>query len=410
MPRPFSLLVKPASADCNLRCRYCFYLDHCSFYAGEKRHRMSDATLAAMVRAYMGTEQPSYQFGWQGGEPTLMGVDFFRRVVEYQQRFGRNGANVANGLQTNATLLTPELARHLADYHFLTGVSLDGPRHLHDKYRLTAAGGGSHDDVMRGIATLREHQAEFNILTLVSEANAKEPVQVYHYLCDHGFLFHQYIPCVEPDADRRLLPFSTSSEEWGEFLCRLFDEWYRHDTRRVSVRLFDAVLALLVDGVRNMCPMGQDCRQYFVVEYNGDVYPCDFFVERRLLLGNVATDAFEAMQDSPAYASFGRQKSCWNETCGTCDYAWICQGDCLKHRLCAGGGDPRRLSDLCAGWKLFYAHTLDRFQNLAAQVREERRRDAMRQRRAAGQPPPGRNDPCPCGSGRKFKKCCGSNL
>ncbi|MBT3290746.1 MAG: anaerobic sulfatase maturase [Victivallales bacterium] len=406
MPRPFSLLVKPASADCNLRCQYCFYLGHCSFYPEEKRHRMSDETLRTMIQRYMATEQPSYQIGWQGGEPTLMGVDFFKRVVEYQQKFGRSGASVANGLQTNATLITPELARHLAAFHFLTGVSIDGPRYLHDKYRLAFGGGGSHDDVMRGIRTLREHRAEFNTLTLVNEANVKEPVQTYHYLCDNDFLFHQYIPCVEPDENRLVLPFSTSGEEWGEFLCRIFDEWYRHDTRRVSVRLFDAVLALLVDGVRNVCPFGNDCRQYFVVEYNGDIFPCDFFVEKRLRLGNVTTDSFEIMQDSPVYANFGRQKSCWHTDCDACDYGWICQGDCLKHRLCTGGGDPRRLSDLCPGWKLFYSHTMSRFETLAEQVRDERRRANMEQMLARGQPLPGRNAPCPCGSGKKFKKCC----
>jgi uncharacterized protein len=260
---------------------------------------------------------------------------------------------------------------------------------------------------MRGIRTLREHHAEFNTLTLVNEANVKEPVQTYHYLCDNDFLFHQYIPCVEPDENRHVLPFSTSGEEWGEFLCRIFDEWYRHDTRRVSVRLFDAVLALMVDGVRNVCPFGDDCRQYFVVEYNGDVYPCDFFVEKRLRLGNVTTDAFETMQDSPVYANFGRQKSCWHSDCDDCEFGWICRGDCLKHRLCTGGGDPRRLSDLCPGWKLFYSHTMKRFESLAEEVRAERRRAAMMQRLSMGQPMPGRNDPCPCGSGRKFKKCCG---
>jgi len=425
MPQPFSLLVKPASADCNLRCSYCFYLGHCEYYSEVPRHRMSAEVLEAMVRGYMATPQPTYQFGWQGGEPTLLGVDFFRRVVELQQRYGSSaarraaglpattpltgdgGVSVANGLQTNATLITDDLARLLAEYRFLTGVSLDGPQYLHDRYRLTADGRGSHADVLTGIRRLESQRAEFNILVLVSEANAREPAAVYHYLCDHGWLYHQYIPCVEVDPRGDPLPFSVAPEAWGEFLCGLFDGWYAADTRRVSIRLFDSVLALLVDGARTICPFGSNCCQYFVVEYNGDVYPCDFFVERPLRLGNVTTDAWDGLQQSPVYRSFGEQKAHWHRRCDDCQWQWICQGDCLKHRLCAGGGDPRRLSALCAGWQRFYEHTMPRFRALADQVVEERRRAAASQavRRPALEP--GRNDACPCGSGRKFKRCCG---
>ncbi|MCK5803002.1 MAG: anaerobic sulfatase maturase [Lentisphaeria bacterium] len=408
MTRPFSLLIKPASADCNLRCQYCFYLEHASFYPETKVHRMSEKTLEHMIRSYMATKQPSYQFGWQGGEPTLMGVEFFQRVVELQQKHGREGVSVANGLQTNGVLITDEFAAHLAKYHFLTGVSLDGPRHLHDKYRHKLGGGGSHADVMRGIGRLENKHAEFNILTLVNEVNVKEPTVVYNYLCDHDFLFHQYIACVEPDENRHVLPFSTTGMEWGEFLCQIFDIWYRHDTRRVSIRLFDSVLALLVDGVRNICPFGSNCCQYFVVEYSGDVFPCDFFVEKRLHLGNVAVDSWETMQESPVYTTFGQQKSVHNSKCDACEFLWICQGDCLKHRLCTGGGSPERLSDLCPGWELFYQHAMPRFRLLAEAVKKDRRRHAFDQHmQSAGGRAPGRNDSCPCGSGKKFKKCCG---
>jgi uncharacterized protein len=407
MAQPFSLLIKPASADCNLRCSYCFYLGHGAYYPETPRHRMSNEVLEGMVRGYLGTAQPTYQFGWQGGEPTLLGVDFFRRVVDCQQRFGRNGASVANGLQTNATLISDDLARLLSEYRFLTGVSLDGPRNLHDTYRLSADGRGSHADVLAGIRRLESHRAEFNILILVSAANVREAATVYHYLCDHGWLYHQYIPCVEPDERRHLLPFSVSAEAWGDFLCGVFDCWYPTDTRRVSVRLFDSVLALLVDGARNICPFGAHCCQYFVVEYNGDVYPCDFFVERPLRLGNVATAAWETLQQSPAYRAFGEQKSRWHSRCDTCPWQWICQGDCLKHRLCAGGGDPRQLSALCAGWQRFYEHTMPRFRVLAEEVLKERRHEAASQTVWRPGNDPGRNDLCPCGSGRKFKRCCG---
>jgi uncharacterized protein len=368
---------------------------------------MSDAVLEQMVRSFLATPQSQYSFGWQGGEPTLMGVDFFRRIIEFQKRHGRSGAVVGNGVQTNGTLITPEMARVFAEYQFLVGVSVDGPAEIHDRHRLRANGSGSHEDVMRGIGHLRNAGAEFNILVLVSDANVAHAREVYRYLCHEGFLYHQYIPCVEPGPDRGILPFSISGPQWGDFLCELFDCWYPHDTRRVSVRLFDAILALMVDGVRNICHFGRDCCQYFVVEYNGDIYPCDFFVEQDLRLGNLMQDSWTDLQRSPVYLEFGAQKRRWHPACDDCELLWICQGDCLKHRLCANGGDPRHMSHLCEGWKRFYAHSLPAFERLANQIRRERELAAARTRPGPGAPRPGRNDPCPCGSGKKFKKCCG---
>ncbi len=413
MLRPFSLLVKPASADCNLRCAYCFYLDHCSFYPGERRHRMSAETLERLVQGYMRTTQPQYAFGWQGGEPTLMGLDFFRRAVALQKQHGRDGAVVGNGLQTNATLIDAEFAAFLAEYNFLVGVSVDGPAEIHDHFRLDAGGGGSHAQVMRGIGQLEAARAEFNILTLVSQSNVRQADTVYSYLTDHDWLYHQYIPCVEFDPQGQLLPFAIDGEAWGEFMCRIFDRWHAGDTRRVSVRHFDAVLARLLDGHAPACYLGTNCCQYFVVEYNGDIFPCDFFVDRRLLLGNLARDTWESLQQSPVYLEFGAQKRQWNPACDTCSCVELCAGDCLKNRWYTGAQTARRPSALCAGWKLFYQHTHPRFLELAQTIRGERQAAARAQARppAAGQfanqPPPGRNAPCPCGSGEKFKRCCG---
>jgi uncharacterized protein len=370
---------------------------------------MSDAILERMVRPYMATPQPQYAFGWQGGEPTLMGLEFFRRVTELQQRHGRAGAVVSNGLQTNGTLLDEEFARHLAAYNFLVGVSVDGPAELHDRHRVRADGHGSHESVMQGIRTMRRHGVEFNVLTLVNSANVSAPETVYHYLCELGVLYHQYIECVEFDEAGGLRPFAVTGGQWGEFLCRIFDVWFKHDTRRVSIRLFDSVLSRMVDGVANVCQMGRDCRQYLVVEHNGDIYPCDFFVEPELKLGNVLEGSWEEFLDAPVYAEFGRRKAQWNASCDACPYLRFCAGDCQKNRFRAGR-DPRQLSHLCEGWKLFYGHTIARFRKLAAEIQDERARSAAAAR--ADTPPPsaqkvGRNQPCPCGSGRKYKHCCG---
>ena len=406
--KPFSLLVKPASADCNLRCDYCFYLDRCRLYPETRVHRMPDAVLDRMVGTFLATAQSQHSFGWQGGEPTLMGVEFFKRVTSLEERHGRPGAVVANGLQTNGTLITDALARHLADYKFLVGVSLDGPERIHDRYRRTADGRGSFADVQRGIGLLRLRGAEFNILTLVSQANVREAGVVYRYLRDNGFLFHQYIECVEFDEAGRLLPFAVSGEEWGRFLCGIYDEWIGADTRRVSIRLFDSILAKLVDGIANMCQMAEDCCQYLVVEWNGDVYPCDFFVYADLKLGNIVDMTWEQLLASPVYRAFGQRKRERNAACAACDYVSICAGDCQRHRS-RQGLQPRQLSELCKGWKAFYAHALPGLRRLADEIRGERAASAAAQHRpAAPAQRPERNAPCPCGSGRKFKACCGA--
>lgn len=406
--KPFSLLIKPASADCNMRCDYCFYLGHSSFYPEEKTHRMTPEILETLVGSYMRMPQPEYAFIWQGGEPTLMGYDFFARAVELQIEYGRkNSSVVANALQTNGLLIDDRFAELFSRYRFLVGLSIDGPREIHNVYRHKAGGGGSHDDVVRAAETLKKHEVAFNALTLVSRANARAAADVYRYLVGLDILYHQYIPCVESDENGRPTPFSVSGEEWGGFMCGVFDAWYESDTRRVSVRLFDSVLNLLVDNRRTVCHMQDDCRRYFVVEYTGDVYPCDFFVEQDLKLGNIAEDTWASMLESEIYRGFGGRKKMWNPECDTCEWLWVCAGDCLKNRIPGADGYPRSMSRLCGGWKQFFEHTMPRFRELAEEVRRDRRKNAEAAV-ASGAKNVGRNDPCPCGSGRKYKKCCGA--
>lgn len=410
--RPFSLLVKPASADCNLRCKYCFYLKKCDLYPDSKTHRMSDEVLEQMIRTFLSTDQPQYSIGWQGGEPTLMGLDFFKRVTDLQQKYGHGGKQVSNGLQTNGTMIDDDWARHCAKYNFLCGISLDGPEAIHNASRINTAGRGSHADVMRGIKSLRDNKAEFNILTLVNRMNVADPAAIYRYMVDNGFLFQQYIECVEFDSAGNLMPYAVSGAEWGEFLCGIFDEWKKTDVRRVSVRLFDSILTKMVDGIANVCAMGNNCCQYLVVEHNGDVYPCDFFVEPDLKLGNIMNNTWAELLDSPVYREFGRKKACCNEKCGDCEYFNYCAGDCQKHRY-SSGRNPTELSHLCEGWEIFYPHALPYFKQLADEIRRDRaaaeaQMRAERMRAVVPQGKAGRNDPCPCGSGRKYKKCCGA--
>ena len=411
----FSLLIKPASADCNLRCAYCFYRDRSELYPETARHRMSDGVLERLIAGYMATDQPQYTFGWQGGEPTLMGVDFFRRVTDLQVKYAlkRSDAgkrtSIANGLQTNAVLIDDEFARHLADYRFLLGVSIDGPAEIHDHYRVNAAGHGSHADVLAAIERLRRNKVEFNALVLVNSASAGKAKLIFNYLIDElGITYHQYIPCVEFDPEGRPLPWTIQPQQWGEFLCDLYDEW--HKEAPCSVRFFDCLLERIMAGNAPICHMGTNCSQYFVVEYNGDVYPCDFFVDADKKLGNIADATWEQLQQSQAYVDFGARKTAWSIRCNECEYVRLCAGDCLKHRTYAGNS-PRKLSWLCEGWKQFYRHAMPGMEVMARTMIEGSRRGADSEKRiiapSAGPRQVGRNDPCPCGSGKKFKKCCG---
>ncbi len=369
----FSLLIKPASADCNLRCEYCFYLDHSRLYPETGVHRMADGVLERIIESYLATPQPVYSFVWQGGEPLLMGEAFYEQAVDLQMAFGRRGVEISNSVQTNATLITDRFARLFKACGFLTGVSLDGPAALHDAARRNLGGGGSHAQVVEGIDTLKRQGAEFNILSLVSRHTVAHPLEIYDYLVQEiGAKFLQFIECVEPDASGGMPPYCLTAEEWGEFLCRIFDHWYAGDTRRISVRLFDTIIAKLVTGDEICCTGGSDCRQYFVVEYNGDVYPCDFHVLPELKLGNVLTHSWEAMCSSDVYRRFGARKSDLHANCRVCPFLRFCAGDCPKNRVGHTSAPANQLSHICAGMKSFYAHTLLRFEELAAIVIKER--------------------------------------
>ncbi|MBO5762728.1 MAG: anaerobic sulfatase maturase [Lentisphaeria bacterium] len=357
----FSLLVKPVSFDCNLRCDYCFYLKKEEFF-GCGKHLMSRQTLEKMISGFLRTPQPLHAFGWQGGEPTTAGLDFFREAVRLMEQYGRGGVRVSNALQTNGTLLDDEWAAFLKQYHFLVGVSLDGPAMLHDLHRKDAAGQGSHGRVLRGIDALRRHGVQYNILTLVNRDAAQQPLTVYRYLRDEmQTQFHQYIECVETAPDGSLQPYALTPELWGEFLCRIFDEWYQYDLQRVSVRLFDAVLNKLVLGTPNSCAMSRCCNHYLVIEHDGSIYPCELFVQPEYRLGKVGDRALEKFLILPEMRAFSREKAAVPPECAACRYYRFCAGDCTKNRR-----SGRSL--LCAGWKMFYEHALPRFEEIARRI------------------------------------------
>jgi uncharacterized protein len=373
--RPFSVLIKPASADCNLTCEYCFYTSKSALYPETARHRMSTEVLERMLRSYFEAPQREFACAWQGGEPTLMGREFFETVVERQKALAPPRSTVTNSLQTNGTLIDDAFAAFLAEHGFLVGISIDGPEHVHDRYRRTRAGSGSHTQVLRGLEALQRHGVDYNVLTLVTQANVGEPRLVYKHLTGLGARYHQYIPCVEYRADGSLADFSITGEEWGSFLTGLFDAWIAEDAATVSIRFFDSILEKLLTGHGGLCYMGKDCRHYFVVEHSGDIYPCDFYVESELRLGNVATHRLTELWRAAAYREFGRAKRHWAPGCDACAYLAYCAGDCPKMRGAAG--DDAGRSVLCDGWRRFYAHALPRLEELATDLRAGRVRRQM---------------------------------
>ena len=332
---------------------------------------MNDTVLERMIKSYLQTEQDTYIFTWQGGEPTLMGLDFFQRVVALQQKYGQSGSIVANGLQTNATLLSDEMCRFFHRFQFLVGCSLDGPAPFHNRYRLSLSGNPTHEAVINGINKLRQNRVECNVMTLVSQANVRHGAEIYSYFKELGFMHHQYIPCVEFNGKGQLQPYALHGEEWGNFLCQLFDAWYPDDIHTVSVRLFDTILSKMVDNAVNSCTIGRNCRQYFVVEHNGDIYPCDFFVKKEYLLGNILDTCWQKLCISAIYTEFGGRKARWCSRCNACQYIELCAGDCIRHRM-ADGATADGHSVLCRGWQQFFNHAHRDLHYLAHSIRSQR--------------------------------------
>lgn len=397
--KPIQLLIKPVSAGCNLNCEYCFYRRVEHLYPKKPTERMSDAILEKMLREHMALRLKQSVYGWQGGEPTLAGLDFFKKVVEYQKRFGAPGQLVGNSLQTNGILLDDEWCAFLAEYKFLIGLSLDGPPDLHNLHRKDLGDLDTHDKVMNAAHRMRRHGVEFNALTVLTPVVEGRAKDIYQWFVRNGFHYMQFIPCCDLDSDTgKPSQWFISPEIYGQFLCDLFDQWYPRDVGKVSVRLFDAMIGYAVDQkMLTWCTFGSRCDEYLLVEYNGDIYPCDFFVYPEWILGSLTTGTLVEAAQSERRAEFARNKKV-SQLCKSCRFVAHCHGGCQKDRLL--GQDGRSI--YCKAYQRFFTHTEEAFRKLGDEVLEMRRQRARQTRTSVG-----RNDPCPCGSGKKFKLCCG---
>jgi uncharacterized protein len=424
---PFMVMAKPAGAACNLACSYCFYLGKEKLYPDVRHFRMSEEVLESFIRQYV-RSQPTQEisFAWQGGEPTLLGVDFFRKVVELQQRHAPPGRKITNALQTNATRLTDEWCRFFKEHNFLLGVSLDGDAAVHDRYRVDKAGRPTHRATMDGLALLKKHGVDFNLLTVVNRTNVARPKELYRFLTAHGSGFLQFIPLVERDAPgggfavppgpaepgeaTAVSRASVPPEAWGDFLVGVFDEWVRQDVGRVFVQYFDCLLGVWMGLPASLCVFAPTCGRALALEHNGDLYACDHYVYPEYRLGNLCETPLVDLVRSAPQERFGRFKE---ETlprqCRECDVLFACRGECPKHRFAVTPEREPGLNYLCPGIKRFLRHIDPAMRTMAALVKAGRPAAEI-MGPPSNHPPgtrPGRNDPCPCGSGRKFKQCHG---
>ncbi|GLI14295.1 anaerobic sulfatase maturase [Methanosarcina thermophila MST-A1] len=382
---------------------------------------MSDEVLENYIRQLITAHRsPQVTVAWQGGEPTLMGIDFYRRAIELQEKYRKPGMNFENTMQTNGTLLDDEWCQFFKENNFLIGISIDGPRELHNIYRVDKKGEGSFDRVMRGLRLLQKHGVEYNVLTTVNRINADHPLEVYRFLRDEaGADWIQFIPVVERINEEGYTLYqkgntvsdrSVQPEQFGSFLSRIFDEWVRNDVGKLFVQTFEASVRRWLGLPSGMCVFEETCGAGLVLEHNGDLYSCDHFVEPEYLLGNIMEKEISELAASEKQYRFGKNKrNTLPKVCCECDVLFACMGECPKNRFLVTSTGESGLNYLCKGWKAFFHHIDFPMKLMAGLIRrgypasEVMRVIALEEAFAQT----GRNEPCPCGSGKKFKRCHG---
>jgi len=367
--KPFTLLIKPSGSDCNIDCEYCFYKDRPSQF-GSGRQRMGGQVLDKLVRDYMRLGFPVSGFAWQGGEPTLMGVDFFGQAVELQKQYGTAGQQVSNTLQTNGVLLDDDWCRFFAENNFLLGISIDGPKEFQDRYRLDHSGAGTFNRVMRGIETCRKHGVEFSALILLNSSNVEHPQKLFDFVVENDLTYLQFIPCVETDPETgKPAPFSITAKQYGDFLCKLFDLWYDYGPEKLNIRDFDSLVTHYVMGKHTICTYSKQCAGFVVVEHTGDVFCCEFFVEPQWRLGNILETSLEELANDKKKRAFARTKQKLSNKCLVCNHLDICRGGCMKDRVRRNDEDPSRASYFCESYKQFFDYAAPKFMQIAAEIK-----------------------------------------
>ena len=370
--KPLYVMLKPAGAHCNLACKYCYYLEKNKLYPTAQRHLMSDEILEQFTREYIEAQTMNQVlFTWHGGEPLLRSIDFYRKALSLQQKYA-GGRHIDNVIQTNGTLLTDEWCEFFAQNHWLVGISIDGPQPDHDHYRLTAAGKPSWKKVMQGIKLLKKHGVEWNAMAVVNAYNVNHPLEFYRFFKENGCQFLQFTPIVErltrhedgrtlaslADKDEiSLSEASVAPEQWGYFLCAIFDEWVRKDVGKIFVEIFDCTLANWMGISPGICAYSKECGHAGVMEHNGDVYSCDHFVFPEYKLGNIRDHSLIDMLYGEQQQEFSRLKhSSLPRQCKECDMEFACHGECPKNRFMKDKYGDSGLNYLCPGYYHYYQH------------------------------------------------------
>ncbi|MGB7341551.1 MAG: anaerobic sulfatase maturase, partial [Phototrophicaceae bacterium] len=410
----FHLMTKPRGAICNLDCKYCYFLSKEKLYPNSD-FRMSETLLEEYTRQYIDAQNvPEVTFAWQGGEPTLIGLDFYKQAVGYQQKYKQVGMQIYNALQTNAVTLDDEWCQFFSENDFLIGISLDGPQELHDAYRVDKGGAPTFERVLAGIELLRKHGVEFNILTTVHAANADYPLEIYRFLRDEvKTQFIQFIPIVERanatgyQEGNSVTERSVKAEQYGDFLNTIFDEWVRRDVGRTYVQIFDVALSAWSGNNPGLCIFEETCGTALALEHNGDVFSCDHYVEPDYKLGNIVDIPLSDIVILDKQIEFGlAKKSTLPQYCLDCDVRFVCNGGCPKNRFINTPDGETGLNYLCESYKSFFTHINEAMQFMARELSYQRppanvmfylheKDKALEEAFAIS----GRNDPCPCGSG-----------
>ena len=370
--KPLYVMLKPAGAHCNLACKYCYYLEKNNLYQNSHRHLMTDEMLEQFTREYIEAQtMPQVLFTWHGGEPLMRSIDFYKKALELQKKYA-HGKQIDNVIQTNGTLLTDEWCEFFAKSHWLVGISIDGPQEYHDHYRVTPAGKPSWEKVMQGIQLLKKHHVEWNAMAVVNAYNAEHPLEFYHFFRDNGCQYLQFTPIVErltehedgrtlaSLADNREIPLADASvtpEQWGNFLCTIFDDWVRHDVGKTFVEIFDCTLANWMGVLPGICAYSKECGHAGVMEHNGDVYSCDHFVFPEYKLGNIREQSLIDMLYGEKQQAFSRLKhTSLPRQCKECDMEFACHGECPKNRFEKDKYGEPGLNYLCQGYYQYYSH------------------------------------------------------
>ena len=408
--REFQVFVKPVSNICNLDCRYCYYLKKEHLYPKGVSVLMPDDILEAYIAQHIAAAPgPVINFSWHGGEPTLPGLDYFRKIVALQRKHRPHDRRITNGMQTNGTLLDEDWCRFLSAEGFSVGISLDGPQDLHDRYRVTKSGNSTYAQVMRGYYLLRKHRVPHDILCVVNADNVQHPIRVYRFFKEIGARYLGFLPLVEPlpEIEDGVSQRTVPAEAFGAFLCTIFDEWVPRDIGRIKVQIFEEAVRTAFGQDHSLCIFRRTCGDVPVIEHNGDFYSCDHYVNPEHRLGNIRETTLVELLESPTQRAFGQVKlNRLPRLCLACEVRDMCNGGCPKNRILHTPDGESGLNYLCAGYKCFFTHCRPFAVEVAALWRRQSLETERMPQRAAANPKTGRNDPCPCGSGRKYKKCC----